>query len=270
MENIFSSNKEIGMKIEQLAEVGFYFWERGWAERNAGNISINITDLVNEEIKTQIDSTLYKLQVAYPELSGKLFLITGTGKRMRDLARKPMENLSVIKISDDGKEFSLPSINNEIRSSFIPTSELPAHLSIHSLIAKRGSNEKVVLHTHLTEIIALTQIPEYQSEEALNRILWGMHPEAMVFVPKGIGYVPYILPGSQKIADETLKAFKKHDIVVWEKHGCFAVGEDVFETFDSLDIMAKSVKIFFLCKSAGFSPEGLNENQLQELKKYYG
>ena len=82
--------------------------------------------------------------------------------------------------------------------------------------------------------------------------------------------VPYILPGSHKIADETIKGFKQgHDVVIWEKHGAFAVGETVSDAFDMIDILAKSAQIWFMAKQTGNEPEGLNEEQLQELKEAF-
>ena len=79
--------------------------------------------------------------------------------------------------------------------------------------------------------------------------------------------MPYILPGSQEIALETIKNLQNHDIVLWEKHGVFAIGESVLDTFDTIDIIAKSAKIYFMCKNAGFEPEGLSIEQLNELKE---
>ena len=42
MQDIFQK-KEIRALTEELSEVAGYLWERRWAERNAGNISVNIT-----------------------------------------------------------------------------------------------------------------------------------------------------------------------------------------------------------------------------------
>jgi len=47
----------------------------------------------------------------------------------------------------------------------------------------------------------------------------------------------------------------------------FAIGESVLDTFDTIDIIAKSAKIYFMCKNAGFEPEGLSIEQLNELKE---
>lgn len=38
-------NNSISGIISQIAEVAGYLWERGWAERNGGNISYNITQM---------------------------------------------------------------------------------------------------------------------------------------------------------------------------------------------------------------------------------
>ena len=38
-------------EVDKIAEVAGYLWQNGWAERNGGNINVNITDLVDDEIK---------------------------------------------------------------------------------------------------------------------------------------------------------------------------------------------------------------------------
>jgi ribulose-5-phosphate 4-epimerase/fuculose-1-phosphate aldolase len=42
MESI-RNNKPLIEEIERIAEVAGYLWTKGWAERNGGNISVNIT-----------------------------------------------------------------------------------------------------------------------------------------------------------------------------------------------------------------------------------
>jgi len=45
------------------------------------------------------------------------------------------------------------------------------------------------------------------------------------------------------------------------------VGNTFSDAFDTLDILAKSAKIYFLCKSAGMDPEGLSPAQLQGIRE---
>lgn len=265
MKDIFKHNKLLDSIIQETAEVAGYLWQRGWAERNAGNISINISEIVDIEITDYSPFPFLDLPFSYPKLAGNCFLVTGTGKRMRDLAHKPMKNALILRVNQEANGYWILS-QKAGSDSFLPTSELPTHLGIHQLIAERGSSEKVVMHAHATELIALTHAEEFCNEDNLNDLLWGMHPETIVFVPKGVGFVPYILPGSVEIAVETIKALQNHDVALWEKHGVFAIGKCVHDTFDVIDILAKSARIYFMCQSANILPKGLTFLQLSDLK----
>ncbi len=268
MKEIIKQNAELEKTILEVAEVAQYLWQNGWAERNAGNISVNVNDIIRGHEFTDIEGyPVFKLNKTYLELAGKYFFVTGTGKRMRDIAKSPMKNAIIIRIADDGNSYIMFSRYKSDTYEFRPTSELPTHLGIHQMVAQRGSKEKVIIHTHANELVALTHNPEFKSTANINKLIWGMHPEAMVFVQKGVGFVPYIMPGTEEIAQATIKVLEEHNIVLWEKHGVFAIGENVFDTFDSIDIISKSAKIYFMCKGAGYTPEGLNSEQLEELKE---
>ena len=265
MKEAILKNSKIQKKILEVAELAQYLWQKGWAERNAGNISVNLTNLVKEEIKDMKRYPEFEVGSTHSELGKGYFFVTLTGKRMRDLARNPMKSACVIKMNKKGNKYHIISKSKKNLYDFRPTSELPTHLAIHNELIKNGSANKAVVHTHPNELVALTQIKQFQDEKTLNKLLWGMHPESVVFVPKGLALVPYILPGTQTIADATLKRIVDHDVVMWEKHGTFAVGPDVFDAFDMIDILTKSARIYFMVKQAGFEPEGLSDEQLEEL-----
>jgi rhamnulose-1-phosphate aldolase len=248
--------------LMEIRDVAGYIWERGWSEKNAGNISV----LLPLSMKIAIRSDLEKIRLEKPlyAIAGKSFYVTGTGKRMRDIARSPLDNGLFVLISSAGDGYYTWK---ETDSDIHPTSELISHLGIHNIIAERGSSEKAVVHTHATEIIALSQYPGISGSDQLNAILWGIHPENMIFLPTGIGLLPYMLPGSREIAEATVNEFRQHKLVVWQKHGVFAIGESVQDAFDYMDIVCKSAGIWLLCKSAGYEPEGLTEKQLDDLRK---
>jgi rhamnulose-1-phosphate aldolase len=270
MKGILSKNKKFRKLADDVADIANYLWLKGWAERNAGNISVNVNHMVPGSIENPNTCMTIPLPAPFAELAGMYFYVTGTGKRMRDLSKKPLQNSVLIRIDNDGNAFSMIPFSDSQQTEIQPTSELPTHLGIHQMIAQRQSNEKVVIHTHATELIALTHSPEFRSEKAISRLLWGMHPETIVLVPKGVGFVPYTLPGTSEIAIPTIHELQRHDVVIWEKHGVFAIGHTVSGTFDTIDIVCKSAKIWFLCKSAGFDPEGLSDEQLIDLKGLTG
>ncbi|MDP4188156.1 MAG: rhamnulose-1-phosphate aldolase [Bacteroidota bacterium] len=269
MKNAILKNPEVKKLIFEVAELAEYLWQKGWAERNAGNISVNINHLIPKDLDDLENYPLFPLSETYPELAGSYFFVTGTGKRMRDLAKNPLKNAALIRISERGNQYHIISQNEKNTASFRPTSELPSHLAIHQLMAQRKSPYKVIIHTHPNELVALSQSPIYKQEDTLNKILWGMHPETYIVVPKGVGVVPYHTPGTEEIAKATLEKLDKHDVVLWEKHGVFAVGENVFDTFDMIDTLSKSAQIFFICKNAGYEPEGLTDEQLLDLKNQF-
>lgn len=249
----------------QMAAVAEYLWHKGWAERNAGNMSVrleaDVRDLLPEESGRHIE-----LEHACPSLEGHYLLLSGSGTRMRDLARNPERHTCLLHIGEGGRFFTL--FHGE-SPELMPTSELPTHLSIHEKLLRDGRNETALLHTHVNEVIALTQIPEYTSEAAVNELIWGMHPETVLFIPEGIGFVPYTIPGTEEIARKTLDALENHRVIIWEKHGCLAVGKDLYDAFDQIDILAKSAGIFFTCRNAGFDPQGMTGEQLDELREKY-
>ena len=43
-------NESLDRQIGVVAEVAGYLWERGWAERNGGNISVNVTGLCADAV----------------------------------------------------------------------------------------------------------------------------------------------------------------------------------------------------------------------------
>lgn len=129
MKSILDNRPGLKAVIDQVAEVTGYLWQKGWAERNGGNITVNITEFVDDEIKAlPAIAPVKQIGKVLPNLKGKYFYAKGTGKRMRDLARFPMENGSIIRICDDCASYEI--IADE---PVAPTSELPSHLACRTI-----------------------------------------------------------------------------------------------------------------------------------------
>ena len=242
--------KPIRKVVKEIADTARILWNKGWAERNAGNISVNVTGLVPASDLQKLPSFPFlPMQKPFPTLERKVFLVTTTGSRMRDLAENPEENLCFIYISENGSAYHIVAAGDDI-SGIKPTSELLTHLSIHQMIAQKKRTEVALLHAHVTELIALTHLQEMKSEEALNNLFFSMHPETKMFVPDGAGFVPVAVPGSEKLAQETTRRFETHRAVIWENHGCMAAGESVADAFDTIDLLAKAAEIWFMVEGA--------------------
>ena len=266
MKSILEGRPALRAEVEKTAEVAGYLWQNGWAERNGGNITVNITDLVDDEVKAMpAISEVKQIGVTLPYLKGCYFYCKGTGKRMRDLARKPMENGSVIRILDDCASYVIIA-DNVVN----PTSELPSHLSVHNRMIEKGSNYRATVHTHPIELIAMSHTKKFMGKDVLTNILWSMIPETKAFCPLGLGIVPYELPGSVKLADATMAELENYDVVMWEKHGVFAVDTDIMSAFDQVDVLNKAALIYIASKNMGFEPDGMTDAQMKELTDTFG
>ena len=152
-----------------------------------------------------------------------------------------------------------------------PTSELPSHLAVHGYLLAKGSPYRASLHTHPIELVALTHSPKWMEKDAATRMLWSMIPETKAFCPRGLGMVPYMLPSSVELADATIKAIDEdYDVVMWEKHGVFAVDTDIMDAFDQVDVLNKAAQIYISAKNMGFEPEGMTDAQMRELSTVFG
>ena len=261
MKSILENRPALAAEVEKVAEVAGYLWQKGWAERNGGNITVNITEYIDEEIKAMpAISQVFPIGAVLPNLKGCYFYCKGTNMRMRDLARRPMDNGSIIRILEDCASYVIIA-DNVVK----PTSELPSHLSVHNYLIGKGSPYKASLHTHPIELVAMSHNPKYLEKDVATKLLWSMIPETKAFCPRGLGIVPYTLPGSVELADATIVELADYDVVMWEKHGVFAVDTDIMQAFDQVDVLNKSALIYIASKLMGFEPEGMSDEQMREM-----
>jgi len=259
--SILDNRPALKAEIGKVAEVAGYLWQKGWAERNGGNITINITEYADEGMRRlPAISEKKPIGIKVPYLKGAFFYCKGTGKRMRDLARWPMENGSIIRVLDDCENYVILA-DNPVQ----PTSELPSHLMVHNWFLEKGLPYRASVHTHPIELVAMSHTNKFLEKDVLSNLLWSMIPETKAFCPRGLGIIPYQLPSSTALAEATLKELDDYDVVLWEKHGVFAVDVDVMAAFDQIDVLNKSALIYIAAKNMGFEPDGMSQEQMKEM-----
>ncbi len=266
MKSILDNRPELAREVNKVAEVAGYLWQKGWAERNGGNITINITEYIDDEIRQMpAISDVMPIGVTLPYIKGCYFYCKGTNMRMRDLARWPMDNGSIIRILDDCASYVIIA-DNPVK----PTSEVPSHLSVHNYLISKGSPYKASVHTHPIELVAMSHSNKFLEKDVATNLLWSMIPETKAFCPRGLGIIPYALPSSVELAEATIKELEDYDVVMWEKHGVFAVDVDAMAAFDQIDVLNKSVLIYMAAKTMGFEPDGMSQAQLKEMTEAFG
>ncbi|MFB9136487.1 rhamnulose-1-phosphate aldolase [Vibrio olivae] len=260
-------NDAVKNEIAKVSEVSQYLWQREWAERNGGNISVDLTDIYGDVGEVNSPEKALPLQLPM-ESAGRIYYVKGTGQRIREL-RDPDYAGCILRINDQANGYRI-LWGGKASDNFAPTSEFISHIKI--LVAKRqaGSDHKSVVHTHPLELIALSHHPDIsKSSELFTYTCWKMLPEVRAFVPRGVGMIPYCLPSSEELADGTTASLLVNDVAVWEKHGATASGADVLQAFDFIDVANKGAKLYLMCTSAGYEPEGVTKENMEILKQEF-
>lgn len=263
MEAIKNLPAKVVNHIIQVSEVAGYLWAKEWAEKSSGNISIDLSGLFRESAINRIHD---EVPCDFPkEAAGMVLFVTGSGCRLRHLVDRVDEVAAIIAVNSAATAYSV--LWGGKSAGFKPTSELRAHIKIHLFNAVNHTGKKAVVHAHPSELVVLSHHKLFKDEALFNHSLWKMCPEIKLYVPRGIACVEYARYGTEELANLTLEGLTNHDVVLWEKHGALATGVDMEEAFDFLDVANKGAKLLLLAWSAGFDPEGLSPEQLDELIK---
>ncbi|MGC9366294.1 MAG: rhamnulose-1-phosphate aldolase [bacterium] len=237
--------QELNVIVKDIATASSYIVDKGWGEANAGNLSYNLSD--HGEFYDYADFAEYPfcLPVVFPHLKNSILLITVTGSRMKEISEKPYDNFGIIKINSTGESYAVIYYRNSSQH-FKPSSEFISHLLIHDYLIKNKSDKRAVLHTHPDEIIALTNLPDFQGEDKLRKHLYRVLPELEILLPRGIGYVPSLNPGCDELGYATVQVITEKNVVIWERHGAVAVGKDVISCLDLIEVVNKAARILLL------------------------
>ena len=227
--------------VKELCKTCSNMYRLGWDERNGGNISYL---LKQEEVEKYLDPEEYVREIplgfkAEP-LAGKIFLVTGTGKYFKNVEDDPENNLGIIRISPDGENARI-LWGWEDGGKF--TSELPAHLMSHMSRLSADPGNRIVMHTHPTNILAMTFVHDLNERE-FTRTLWRMITECMVVFPDGVGVLPWMLCGNNEIGEATAEKMKEFRLVVWANHGIYGAGKTLDEAFGLIETVEKAAELY--------------------------
>ena len=224
----------------EMRKICTLMYQKGWNERNGGNISYLLEEkTVKKYLDDDIEGREFALESAQPDLAGKYFLITGTGKYLKNVNENPEANLGIVKISEDGSKYKIVWGLPESK----PTSEISAHLLSHAVRLKQDQLHKVIIHNHATNIEAMSFIEDL-TDKAFTRVLWQMQTESIVVFPEGVGVLPWMVCGSDLIGSATAEKMQKYRLVVWAHHGIFGAGRSIDEAFGLIETAEKAAEIY--------------------------
>lgn len=252
--------------VREMAEMAYHMWTLGWDERNGGNISRILEEAeVAPYINLHRRGRAIALSFPVPELAGKLFLVTGSGKYFRNIVSDPAGSLGVIRVNSDGEHVE---VLWGFEGMALPTSELASHFMSHIERLKTDPAHRVVMHTHATNVIAMTFVHDL-NEKKFTKTLWKMCTECIVVFPEGVGVLPWMVPGGAEIGRKTADKMREVRVVVWPHHGIFGTGSTMDEVFGLIETVEKAAQIYMLAANHGMK-QAITDRELADLAQAFG
>ncbi len=235
--------------LKEMCLTAANMYRLGWDERNGGNISYMLDEnTVSEyhdirDVKRVVPIMgVNEANFDITPLAGKYFIVTGTGKYFKNTASDPENNLGIVRIPEKGRNLEiLWGFNDGGR----PTSEFPSHMMSHIARLKKDPKNRVVIHSHPTNLLAMNYVHELD-EKKFTHTLWEMSTESIVVFPEGIGILPWMLCGTDAIGRATAKKMEEFRLVIWAMHGIYGAGRDLDETFGLIETVEKAAGIYML------------------------
>ncbi len=252
--------------VKEMCDTTANMYRLGWDERNGGNISYLLDE---NEVAEYLDlnHVIRTISTGFdaPELIGKIFIVTGTGKYFKNVEKDPENNLGIIRIAKDGTTAELLWGYSD-GGKF--TSELPAHLMSHRARLKVDPENRVVMHSHPTNTLAMNYVHELD-EKKITHTLWEMCTECIVVFPDGVGVLPWMLCGTNEIGEATAEKMKEFRLVIWGMHGIYGAGKTMDETFGLIETVEKAAQIYMLtCNMPRVNT--IKDSEMQQLAEYFG
>ncbi len=255
--------------MELIGEAGRRLAEIEASEGAAGNISVYFNWPEDLQAKFPVKESM-QLPMPAPELAGRNFLVTGSGRRLREIGDDPEGNLGAVRVAADGINAEMYTSPRRLFQRL--TTEFNSHLAVHrDQVMRTGTNFHAVIHAQPLYLTYLSHIVRYQDTAYLNRHILRWQPETIVQLPKGVGFLPFMLPGSEELMQATVEGLRNHRIVLWAKHGVMARSDQsVKRACDRIEYSETGAKYEYLNLTNHGLADGLKADEIRRLCERLG
>jgi rhamnulose-1-phosphate aldolase len=255
---------EIDDLLYLMGEAGRRLSDIDASEGAAGNISLCLRWPIEPRSRFQVVQP-FELPQAVPELAGATFLVTGSGRRLRDVIDQPTANVGCLVVEEGGKTAKLYSSYHRLFQRL--TSEFNSHLAVHyDQIKTNQTNFHAVIHAQPPHLTYLSHIPRYADQTYLNRHVLRWQPETIVQLPDGIGFIPFKVPGSQDLMAATVETLRQHSLVIWAKHGVMARSDhSAKHASDRIEYAEAAARYEYLNLATGEQGQGLADDEIRAI-----
>jgi autoinducer 2 (AI-2) kinase len=128
---------------------------------------------------------------------------------------------------------------------------------MHTAVYKARPEAQAVIHCHAPNatILANTELP-----------FLPISTEAAFFV--NIGRIPFVMPGTQELADAVVAAMEGSWAVLMQNHGLLVAGRSLRRAADMCEIIERTAQVIIGCYAVGKQPPTLPDETVETLSKY--
>jgi rhamnulose-1-phosphate aldolase len=255
--------------LHMMGEAGRHLADIEASEGAAGNLSICIRWPVEPRSRFPMISEI-ELPQPVPELAGATFLVSGSGRRLREIIDEPAANIACIVVNPGGLTGMLHT--SYFRRFEQVTSEFNSHLAVHyDQICATNTNFHAVIHAQPVHLTYLSHIQRYQDIHYLNTHLLRWQPETIINLPEGIGFIPFRVPGSSELMAGNIEMLRKHRIVIWAKHGVMARSDvSIKRAADRVEYAETAAKYEYLNLCTSEVGQGLSIDEIRAICTMFG
>lgn len=260
--------------LQMIGEAGRHLAAIEASEGAAGNISICLRWAIDVRSRFPLVTEI-ALPLPVPDLAGATLIVSGSGRRLREIIDAPTASLGCVVINPGGLTARFHTAS-ERRFEHV-TSEFNSHLAVHYDQLCRGATFSggadlvggdfhAVIHAQPVHLTYLSHIPRYQDTAALNAHLLRWQPETIINLPEGIGFLPFEVPGSQALMARNVAALRRHRVALWAKHGVMARSDvSVKRAADRVEYAETAARYECLNLSLGEPAEGLSVAEIRTI-----
>lgn len=255
--------------LANMGDAGHRICEIDASEAGAGNISLCLDELPGVRDAFPLSERI-ELPLAAPELAGRTLLVTGSGRRLRQIADDPLATIGAVIVDEGGLTGEL--LTSTHRRFERLTSEFNSHLAVHNdQVGRRGLAFHAVVHAQPPHLTHLSHIPAYRDDVYMNEHILRWEPESIVALRDGIGVLEFMVPGSAELMAANVAGLREYEIVLWSKHGVMARSDlSVTRAVDRIEYAETGARYEYMNLVAGGVAEGLSKTEIRAVAEAFG
>ncbi|WP_278235051.1 class II aldolase/adducin family protein [Isoptericola sp. AK164] len=259
---------ELDEILSSMGSGGARICEIDASEAGAGNISVCLGWEVDVSRRFPRAEQI-TLPLEAPALAGRTLLVTGSGRRLRQIHEDPEAAVGAVVVHPGGREATLHTSPRRLFAQL--TSEFNSHLAVHQdQVARRGVDFQAVVHAQPIHLTYLSHVPAYGDTAAMNARILRWEPESIVALSAGVGVLEFMVPGSEQLMAANVEGLRDFEIVLWSKHGVMARSDlSVTRAVDRVEYAETGARYEYMDLVAGGRAQGLTDAEMSSVARAF-